>query len=139
MSWLRGGAQEWNNQFRDTLNRAANSVQRFAEQAELQQLGEQFLAQAQTLAEQGEAALSNVADKVTGGVSSLGLSSSEGLQESREDLVHRFVREAKHLEPPGGSRLLVADVAQVLRAWKAAQCSSSSSCGHVFFSCSHLA
>jgi len=120
MSWLRGGAQEWNNQFRDTWNRAANSVQRFAEQAELQHLGEQFLAQAQTLAEQGEAALSNVADKVTGGVSSLGLTSSEGLANgSREELVHRFVREAKQLEPPGGIRLLVVDVAQVLRAWQA--------------------
>ncbi|CAE7501679.1 unnamed protein product [Symbiodinium sp. CCMP2592] len=119
MSWLRGGAQEWNNQFRDTWNRAANSVQRFAEQAELQHLGEQFLAQAQTLAEQGEAALSNVADKVTGGVSSLGLT-SEGLTNgSREELVHRFVREAKQLEPPGAIRLLVADVAQVLRAWQA--------------------
>eukprot|EP00913_Durusdinium_trenchii_P022939 g21540.t1 len=64
---------EWNNQFRDTLNRAASSVQRLAEQAELHQLGEQFLASAQTLAEQGEAAWSNVADKVSGGVSSLGL------------------------------------------------------------------
>eukprot|EP00434_Breviolum_minutum_P046382 symbB.v1.2.041912.t1/scaffold8848.1/size4880/1 len=54
MSWLRGGAQEWNNQFRDTLSRAASSVQRLAEQAELTQLGEQFLASAQTLAEQSE-------------------------------------------------------------------------------------
>lgn len=47
--------QEWNKQFESTWTRAASTVQRFAEQAELQQLGEQFLASAQHIAEQGEA------------------------------------------------------------------------------------
>ncbi|CAJ1457987.1 unnamed protein product [Effrenium voratum] len=117
MSWLRGGAQEWNSQFRDTLSRAASSVQRFAEQAELQHLGEQFLASAQTLAEQSEAALSNVADKVTGGVSSLGLTSEDSPKRSG-DLAQRFVREAKQLESAGGTRLMVAEVAEVLHTWQ---------------------
>ncbi|CAK8990812.1 unnamed protein product [Durusdinium trenchii] len=116
MSWLRGGAQEWNNQFRDTLNRAASSVQRLAEQAELHQLGEQFLASAQTLAEQGEAAWSNVADKVSGGVSSLGL--TEDSPRKSSDLAQQFVREAKQLESSGTTRLMLADVAQVLHTWQ---------------------
>ncbi|CAJ1374360.1 unnamed protein product [Effrenium voratum] len=113
---------EWNSQFRDTLSRAASSVQRFAEQdptdAELQHLGEQFLASAQTLAEQSEAALSNVADKVTGGVSSLGLTSEDSPKRSGDLDAQRFVREAKQLESAGGTRLMVAEVAEVLHTWQ---------------------
>lgn len=117
MSWLRGGAQEWNQKFSDTLSRAASSVQRLAEQAELTQLGEHFLASAQNLAEQSEAAWSNVADKVTGGVSSLGLSSEDSPRRDR-DLAQQFVKEAKQLESSGTARLMVADVAQVLHLWQ---------------------
>ncbi|CAL1152700.1 unnamed protein product [Cladocopium goreaui] len=117
MSWLRGGAQEWNQKFSDTLSRAASSVQRLAEQAELTQLGEHFLASAQNLAEQSEAAWSNVADKVTGGVSSLGLTSEDSPRRS-SDLAQQFVKEAKQLESSGTARLMVADVAQVLHLWQ---------------------
>ncbi|CAE7569965.1 Slc8a3 [Symbiodinium sp. CCMP2456] len=90
-------------------------------EAELQHLGEQFLAQAQTLAEQGEARRGQSFQRPT--AHNLALVVREPAADltngSREELVHRFVREAKQLEPPGGVRLLVADVAQVLRAWQA--------------------
>ncbi|CAE8652676.1 unnamed protein product, partial [Polarella glacialis] len=106
---------------------AASSVQRLAGQAELSQLGEQFLASAeqarQNIAEQGEAAWTNVADKVVGSVSSLGLAGEfEELAAGRvssEELAQRFVRETRHLEPPtGAGRLPVADVLEVLRIWE---------------------
>ena len=47
-------------------------MQRFAEQTELQQLGEQFLASAQQIAEQGEAVGSGPWALVAGGVEQRG-------------------------------------------------------------------
>jgi len=37
-SWFAGAAKDWNTSLQDTLNRAASSVQKIADQAELQQL-----------------------------------------------------------------------------------------------------
>ena len=63
--------QEWNKEFNRTWTCAANTVLCFAEQAELQQLGE-FLASAQQIAEQGEAVGSGVWALVAGGVEQRG-------------------------------------------------------------------
>lgn len=71
--WLQGPAKEWNAQIRSTWSRAATSVQRLAEQAELQQLGDKVLASAHSLAEQGEAALRASKESVVDGVAALGL------------------------------------------------------------------
>mmetsp|Transcript_148044 Transcript_148044/g.369037 ORF Transcript_148044/g.369037 Transcript_148044/m.369037 type:complete len:697 (+) Transcript_148044:106-2196(+) len=102
MSWLSGPAQAWNSQIRDTLNRASVSVQRLAEQAELQQIGDKVRASAQSLAEQGEAALRDARESVVGQASAMGLLQGEhgdlAGSASPEELAQSFLAEARALK-----------------------------------------
>eukprot|EP00928_Gymnodinium_smaydae_P016953 TRINITY_DN1643_c0_g5_i1.p1 TRINITY_DN1643_c0_g5~~TRINITY_DN1643_c0_g5_i1.p1 ORF type:complete len:821 (+),score=253.68 TRINITY_DN1643_c0_g5_i1:201-2663(+) len=99
--WQAGQSKDWNLSLRDTLLNAATSVQRLAEQAELEikQQSEQFVASAQCLAEQAETSFRDTADKVVSNVSALGLltgSEGDGLP-LEEELVRRFDAEARAL------------------------------------------
>jgi len=124
---------EWNAQLRGAFDRAATSVHRLAETAELQQLGEHLAASAQNLAAQGEAALSKVSDVVAGSngvMAAAGVRSSGAPEDARaetgEDLAQRFQREARALESPAST---ASEAAATLRSWEAHLCNSEAAGG----------
>lgn len=107
MAWWQAAvpvSKDWNwdgSFLRDTLARAATSVQRLAEQAELElnQTKDDLRARAVVLAEQAETSLRASADLVVDNISALGLlpSGDEKASLSEEELCRRFEAEARAL------------------------------------------
>mmetsp|Transcript_17589 Transcript_17589/g.30814 ORF Transcript_17589/g.30814 Transcript_17589/m.30814 type:complete len:608 (+) Transcript_17589:27-1850(+) len=128
MSWfteLTDGAKDWNASIRDTLNRAASDVQKevqkFADQAELQQLGEKVRASAQSIAESSEAALRE-ASSVTG-LEGL-FDGIDGFVGSDTPLAKRFASEAARLEE-AEAKLVARLAADLFQSWIAASDSAA--------------
>lgn len=125
----------------DTLNRAATSAQRLAEQAELtdkfkraatsvqqlteqpewQEFGNKVRASAQSFAEQSEAALRASKESVVSGVSALGLLQADDAETPDEgsvvELKQRFISDTAVFRPSASSGPKLAEIAQTLRRW----------------------
>lgn len=121
-SWLTGSTADWNASIRDSLNRAASSVQKLTEQAELQNLSEKVRASAQSFAEQSETALRDAQYSVKSGNAweAFGFSGTEdaGTSSRRKfaDLVKRFEIESLALRDPN-SPSSKAEVGALLQNW----------------------
>jgi len=103
-----GGGGSGLDQLRGAFSRASSSVQRLAEQAELQNLGDKVFASAQALAEQGEAVLRDARETVAaGGASALTLLQAVEPTEasySVEEFARAFTEEARALKTKHSSK-----------------------------------
>lgn len=118
MSWFAATSAS------DFLQRASASAHRLSDQAELQRLGEQVRASAQSLAEQGEAAIRDARDAAVGQASALGIKTDllglggrSGAEDSDGPLASQFEREARGIERATGT---AADtiLPETLRRWE---------------------
>lgn len=121
-SWLTGSTADWNTSIRESLNRAASSVQKLTEQAELQNLSDKVRASAQSFAEQSEIALRDARHSVQSGNAweALGFSGTEDAESASRrrfsDLVKRFEGESLALRDPN-SPSSKAEVGALLQSW----------------------